>query len=185
MNSKQIRDIMNHFDRKNEVFRGVFACDELEKTQLKKLPAAFIVNLDTSKQPGSHWISIYIAKNRQGYYFDSFGFKPANKHILKFLKKNCETCNYNENQLQGMNSSVCGLYSIMFVLYKMGKTLPRISPINFDKYFSKNTYVNDLNTSRTINILKTLLKMYVIAFYFLFRKLRPFTSTCENGCTIS
>jgi hypothetical protein len=149
---------MTFFDREKKVFQGVYACDEIENKHIKKYPAAFIVNLDTRKQSGSHWVAIFVTKNKIASYFDSFGLRPNNKHIMKFLRKTCKTFRYNKDQLQSINSTVCGLYCIMFILFKMGKMLPRIKIADFSKYFSKNTFINDLKTASTINKLKYILK---------------------------
>ena len=52
-------------------FRGTHAWDEIPK--LKNLECC-IINLDTSNQPGSHWVAIYKYKNKM-YMFDSFDRK--------------------------------------------------------------------------------------------------------------
>jgi len=37
-----------------------------------------VINLDESKNKGTHWISLSI-KNKTSYYFDSYGFPPTKK----------------------------------------------------------------------------------------------------------
>lgn len=61
----------------------------------KKYKIGLVINLDTHKQSGSHWVALYIdlLKN-QLYYFDSVGKKPGkrikkfNNHVLNFMYKN-------------------------------------------------------------------------------------------------
>lgn len=51
-------------------FKGVFPADKIPK--LHDLSPYAILNLDTSKEPGSHWVA--IAKNGNStYIYDSFG----------------------------------------------------------------------------------------------------------------
>ena len=52
-------------------FRGTHAWDKIPK--LKNMESC-IINLDTSNQPGSHWVAIYKLKNKM-YMFDSFDRK--------------------------------------------------------------------------------------------------------------
>ena len=52
-------------------FRGVYPRDKLPKL---KDGQSMIINLDTSKQSGSHWIAIYCSGNSYVVY-DSFGRK--------------------------------------------------------------------------------------------------------------
>ena len=52
-------------------FRGIHAWDKTPK--LKNLECC-IINLDTSDQPGSHWVALYKYKTKT-YMFDSFDRK--------------------------------------------------------------------------------------------------------------
>ena len=47
-----------------------------------------IINVDTSKKKGSHWVGLYITKGRV-YVYDSFG-RPTPK-LLKILTKQAKT----------------------------------------------------------------------------------------------
>ena len=51
-------------------FRGVFMRDQLPAKVHKK--ECGIVNLNTSQEPGSHWVC-YYKDGQQRIYFDSFG----------------------------------------------------------------------------------------------------------------
>lgn len=58
-------------------FVGVFALDEIP--QLKNNQNC-IINLDTSNEPGSHWVALFKYRNKT-YFFDSF-----NRKILPYTR---------------------------------------------------------------------------------------------------
>lgn len=93
-------------------FCGVFSSDTLPKK--KGRFNAFIVNLDSKKLPGSHWICIYFKENT-AYYFDSYGLPPRNRHILFFMKRNSKTIKYNNFWFQDDFSTTCGYFSLYFL----------------------------------------------------------------------
>jgi hypothetical protein len=51
------------------------------------------------------------------FYFDSYGLSPNIHDIQSFLRRNCTVLNYNNAQLQGPLSNVCGKYCCLFALY--------------------------------------------------------------------
>ena len=71
-------------------FHGVFPID--------KIPAKFkyiIANLDTSDQPGSHWIAMVGRKNREPLTYDSFGrdaseILPSDMHNVTMTEDDAE-----------------------------------------------------------------------------------------------
>ena len=67
-------------------FRGVFIRDTLP-TRPKRIECG-IVNLNTSKQNGSHWVC-YAKMEKTRIYFDSFG-QDVPDEILKYLKSSKE-----------------------------------------------------------------------------------------------
>jgi hypothetical protein len=62
-------------------FKGVFPSDKIPK--LNDLSPFCILNLDTSKEPGSHWVALAKYKNGAVLY-DSFGRR--NQEIIPNLK---------------------------------------------------------------------------------------------------
>ena len=75
MNSRQLAAVMYADRFTKDLFQGVFPSDVLP-ISIKQYPACFIANVDKSNMPGSHWIAIYIDKDKQGTFFDSYGNKP-------------------------------------------------------------------------------------------------------------
>lgn len=144
MNTVQIRKYIGE----SSVFKGVFACDEIPYHV--KNPSAYIVNLATKSETGSHWVALYIDKNKHCYYFDSFGLPPTNKHILTFIKKNAIHTIYNKQQFQHITSTKCGLYCCTFI-----KCLLTGKPIrSFVSKFSTNLYINEIIITRMFEYMK-------------------------------
>ena len=78
-----------------------------------------IVNLNTSNQPGSHWVCYYRNKTDR-IYFDSYGqITPA--EIQRYLKtgsefdRGKEVIQRNTDIVQAVNTSVCG-HLCLFIL---------------------------------------------------------------------
>jgi hypothetical protein len=96
-------------------FRGVFMRDTLPKSPHKV--ECGIVNLNTSAQKGSHWVSYYKNGTRR-IYFDSFG-QITPLEIQNYLKKRRErgvgVILRNTDIVQPINTNICG-HLCLFVL---------------------------------------------------------------------
>jgi hypothetical protein len=55
-------------------FYWVFAINELP-TKIK-YPAYIIFNTKPRSHPGEHWLAVYINKEKEAYFFDSYGLSP-------------------------------------------------------------------------------------------------------------
>ena len=55
--------------------------DELSFLPRNKLPLNVITNIHTSSERGVHWSAIHINKNKQAFWFDSFGLPPTQEVI--------------------------------------------------------------------------------------------------------
>jgi len=82
-------------------FVGVFPVDKITSAKSKKYS---IVNLDSSDQPGSHWISVC-----NGHIYDSFG-RRASEMNKRFTKLGL--INSNPNREQSYNEKTCGPHSL-------------------------------------------------------------------------
>src|SRR5438093_6001328 len=99
-------------------FEGVFASDNLP-ARLELYPTAVVVNTDPEHKPGTHWIAYYFDKNAHLDYFDSYGFDPTTfDGLSKFAADNSNSVSYNDLQLQGFNTDVCGHYCIAFLVLR-------------------------------------------------------------------
>lgn len=136
MDTISIREYIRPHQRRN-IFKGVFACDSLPNSFT--LPAAFVINLSQPDEPGTHWVAIYISESGYAFYFDSFGMKPTNFHIITFLKLHSKKVSFNEKQLQHISSTKCGRFCCVFVVI----ALKQCSIDSFISRFGLNLYVND------------------------------------------
>jgi len=100
-------------------FFGVFARNKLPKTLPGGRNVILVINTDPSHKKGSHWICIFIGKDKKGEYFDSFGL-PASIHppFEKYMNSKCTEWIMNNKQLQSVVSDVCGCYVVMYAYYK-------------------------------------------------------------------
>lgn len=137
-------------------FDNVLPCDYFEKQNIDVAKEYYyILNLDQSSKPGSHFIALAI-KNKKVLFFDSFGRKCDNKFIVNKLKslgltnliysKVCVQCPFN--------SKFCSFYCVAFLI--------SIQEKSFESFLSL-FHQNDLtkNDRICINIIKEHIKRNV------------------------
>ena len=127
MDSKLVEKVLTSDEFTRGTFRGVFPRDIFVETPFSSLCTNhplnhYIVNLDESDSPGSHWIAVEYDKNtRNVTYFDSYALGPSLSSDIedKFIKE-AKTITYNFTPLQMASapSSVCGQYCILFCLLR-------------------------------------------------------------------
>ena len=92
--------------------------------------------MQNSNQAGSHWCSI-SRKNNNIFIFDSFGVGYISKNIYDIYKNfNIIT---NIYRIQDINSNLCGLFCVLFCLYKVDKN----KFIEFLNMFNVNEYIKN------------------------------------------
>ena len=79
------------------------------------LDGAYIINLSSDSNAGSHWVALFIEKNNVGY-FDSFGF-DAPAEVVKFIKKRTNHYLWSKKHIQNINSGFCGQYCLYFISF--------------------------------------------------------------------
>ena len=62
-------------------FGGVLSKDETNRLKHGKI---YVLNMDASNGPGTHWVVLDNRRVHYIYYFDSFGISPA--------RVNCKIC---------------------------------------------------------------------------------------------
>ena len=104
-------------------FIGVYSVDTVPKNLWKKCCCS-IINLSEAHQTGSHFIAIYINKQNDLWYFDSYALPPPihNYHLMNFLEKwiKCEKIKYPlplYHPIQDFDSIFCGWYAAAFCLF--------------------------------------------------------------------
>lgn len=114
-------------------YLGALPCDFVNYTKLPeisntiKFPTVFILNLDSNKGSGSHWVGVYV-NNNCIEYFDSLGKRP-NKCIYRTFDKLFPEFDIVYNKIvHQLRNSQCGVYSIYFILQRLlGKSFKDIS----------------------------------------------------------
>ena len=84
----------------------------------------YVVNLDMSQHPGSHWIAIKISKSKcKNEYFDSYGLGPPTVCFKKFMKYNYI---YSSKRLQHSFYYLCPVVHILH--------MEKVSRMELEKY---------------------------------------------------
>lgn len=104
----------------------------------------FVVNLDSSDKPGSHWVAILVSPVHKIYneYFDSYGLEPT-AEIREYLGGNyLKQC----RELQSSESTVCGQWCMYYVWLRCrGYTLRDIiKPFANSRREENDEYVNKI-----------------------------------------
>ena len=127
MNTLQIQKALQENVITRSIFLGVFPSDRLP-TNIQRHPTCFIANVDSSGEPGSHWIACYISDTQRIEFFDSFGHSPAAfpgplyTYITRFAEMD-----FNPIPLQSNVTAVCGHYCIYYIYSRCrGYTLKEI-----------------------------------------------------------
>lgn len=146
---------------KKKVYGGTLPCnylvDKISETKqyFKNLTngekRGFIINTDTSDQPGQHWIAICLERGQNGtigQYFDSFGLQPLHYEIITFLTHTCNEVSYNACQLQQTNSITCGAYCVLFIALRCHPA-STVTMEQFISFFScQRSDINDFSVLR-------------------------------------
>ena len=93
------------------VFRGVISRDQI--VLIDRL-GYYIVNLNDSTQPGSHWVVINVKARGPLEYFDSFGLNAPHE-VVELSERMGLNYLYNSTQYQDLNSVLCGYWCLYFV----------------------------------------------------------------------
>ena len=124
---------MNNLLKNFKNFEGCYSKDQISLIENNK---SLIFNLQNSDQSGSHWVSL-SRKNNNIFVFDSFGIGDIPNNLYEIYK------NYNIitniYRIQDINSNLCGLFCVLFCLYKVN---------------SKNKFISFLNLFNSNNFLK-------------------------------
>lgn len=106
-------------------FVGVFPRDQIPKPP--KMPAFYVVNYDSSDEPGEHWVAIHIYGKKNGEYFDPFGLPPLHPKLREFMHSNCKKWQYSIKDVQHAQSIKCGNFCVHFIKQRAkGVTYRRI-----------------------------------------------------------
>ena len=123
LSTSEINKMMKPF---GSVYLGALPLDFMSHINLKKLPKkfGFVMNLDKSNKPGSHWVSVYvdIKEDMSIEYYDSFARDPP-AEFMKQIKKLIDKLGVNvylklkiNNVIeQNSKTSNCGWFAMNFL----------------------------------------------------------------------
>ena len=95
-----------------KVFNGVISRDQIA---LIDHQGYYIVNLNDSTQPGSHWVTLRVrAPPHPIEYFDSFGLNAPHE-VVELSHLMGVNYRYNSTQYQDLKSVLCGYWCLYFV----------------------------------------------------------------------
>lgn len=80
-----------------------------------------VVNHDSIKNFGTHW-TCFVKKNKNAYYFDSFGKLAPPFEIIEYLGSECNIY-YNSKRHQSFDTIVCGHLCLKFLYEFYNKDL--------------------------------------------------------------
>ena len=142
MDTVTLQFILDHGTWLHHLQGRVCSRDLLPKTKPSNV-RAYIINTDSSNQPGEHWIGLYYYENsKEAYYFDSYGLPPYHEEILEFLKKTSNKWTFNNQQVQDWFSETCGLYCV-FTLDALAKGYD-IQQYLQHHFYKTNYFKNDV-----------------------------------------
>lgn len=102
---------IDHYLQDEPKFAGCFSLDQLPKRI--SMNHGYIINLDKSTGPGTHWVAVWTGKTNT-IYFDSFGVGPATE-IIKFMQTINKPMFFNSYQVQNIDSEACGFFCMFFL----------------------------------------------------------------------
>ena len=125
---------INNLLKNEESYSNTFSKDEIPLIENNK---SLIFNLQNSNQWGSHWCSL-LRKNNNIFIFDSFGIGYIPKNIY-IIHKNFNVIT-NIYRIQHIHNNLCGLFCVLFCLYKVNSKNKFIEFLNL---FNVNDYMKN------------------------------------------
>ena len=153
METQEIYNILQKDPKTRKSCGGVLPSDQLPpKPDSRDLDhdIFFVINLDPSTKPGSHWVVCYFRNNNiKPLYFDSYGFPPTIDSIKDFVGEDYE---HNTRAVQHPLSTSCGQWCIFFVYHQIYKNEMGKNVKTFKQRFSKSDLLkNDHEINHWIN----------------------------------
>ena len=113
VSNKYIEDVLTLYCPN---FIGVYSSDNLPTELANKEKFSLVCNLSPSKEPGSHFITIF-SDRKHVFYMDSLGLNCFHKSISTFLNLTKKKIIINTTQIQDFSSIYCGFFSILLCMF--------------------------------------------------------------------
>ena len=142
MNTEQIYQILQSEELLQQTnFLEVFPSYKIPKLANTTYPCLAVVNTMPHTHSEMHWVAFFKTKHNYGIYFDSYGFPPYNLPSVGDVLQNCVDWTFNSSQLQTLFLTVCGQYTIFFLIhicrdFSLGNIVQLLND-------SGDTYAND------------------------------------------
>lgn len=126
-----------------DIYKGALPCDTLPLVDDSK--QCFIVNTDTSMEPGTHWLAFYILPNRFTFFIDpqALPHHVLNPYLRQYISKNrlhpVLTMPYC---IQDISSKLCGPFCCFILLY-MSKYRNNLSNLIEENFSDSDLIAND------------------------------------------
>ena len=116
LKTTQIYEELKKDEYSRKIFQNVLPFDCLPINP--PYPSANVINTDPLGKPGNHLLSIFYDAKGKCCFFDSFGKSPAFYGLENYIFNTATSLEFNQIQLQSINSNTCGYYCIYFILLK-------------------------------------------------------------------
>ena len=126
-------------------FLGAFPYNELP--QRPREDFSVVINTDSDKEPGAHWIAL-IRKSSRFYVFDSYG-REINDDLftVKFKTKVSSYIEgdytWNTDWFQQLTSNACGYYCVYFIKSMQSKDFKTVVSIFGENLKSNDNFVTN------------------------------------------
>lgn len=108
-----LSDLLKHLSVNNQYYKGVFPFDNIPVNLCSESNFIIIVNI------GLHFVTVYAQPNFV-LYIDSLG-NSSPPNMRDFLYQCKRPVFFNERQIQSFSSTHCGFFSVLFVIFFVGK----------------------------------------------------------------
>lgn len=126
-----------------------------------------ICNTDTAKKPGTHWFALFKVSQDTMEYFDSYGSIGIDGGVKEAISTKFANIVHNDQRLQGTNSSVCGQYSLLYLLlrgrgYSMVEVIQMM--LSSEDYEERDHIVNKFINSNFSHLIRSKLRTHDFSF---------------------
>lgn len=135
----------------NQHFLGTFAIDKIPPPRLVKAKTGMIINYDSHKSPGSHWVAIWVKSDGNVEFFDSFGLPPIKTSLKQYLYSISNNITYNQNKLQSFSANTCGLWCVLFLI-------SRVRNVSLQSFVSAFEQESEQNDETLLQLIKKIYK---------------------------
>lgn len=112
MNAKRIDYILTKDQNTKYIWRGFLAPD----VTLEPIPGLYIVNTAPSNEEGEHWCCLFVKRNYECEFFDSFGNPPNIYNLVNSFVPGCKHITYTTKMVQSIEAKTCGHHCIFYAI---------------------------------------------------------------------